>query len=90
MRNRYMQRGVVLLLAGIVVNVIGLFIKTEEWEIAGYKIKYGWLLILGVLLFGAGFLYVLYSLIRKVERHAILEERAIEKENGASSPGNQK
>jgi len=41
---------------------------------------YKWAMSLGTLLFGLGFLFILYSLIRKVERHSILVERAEEHE----------
>lgn len=76
MLNKYAKRGLILLVAGVVLNMIGLFVKTDEVEVGGYQLKYGWMMILGVLLFGAGFLYILYSFIRKVEHKSILEERA--------------
>ena len=41
---------------------------------------YGWAMIAGVVIFGVGFLTVLYSLIRKVEAQSILEDRAAEQE----------
>lgn len=73
-----------LLLIGIGLNVLGWYIMDNEPEVNGYKIKYGWVMILGVVFFGAGFLYILYSLIRKVERHSLLEERAVEQEKNAA------
>ncbi|MXV17829.1 signal peptidase [Hufsiella ginkgonis] len=75
-RNKYMRWGIVLLLAGIAFNIVGWFIMDREPEFHHHKVKYGWAMIIGVLLFGAGFLYILYSLIRKVERNALIEERA--------------
>ncbi len=74
--NKYMRRGLWLLLAGVLFNLVGWFIMDEELEINGWRVKYGWAMIIGVLLFGAGFLYVFYSLIRKVERNSIIEERS--------------
>lgn len=73
-----MKRGVWLLIVGVAFVLFGYFIMEKQWEISGWKVKYGWAMIIGTVLFGAGFLNVLYSLIRKVERHAILEERAEE------------
>lgn len=75
MLNKYAKRGLLLLLLGVILNLIGWFVKTDEVEVAGYKLKYGWMMVLGVLFFGAGFLYILYSFIRKVEHSSILEER---------------
>jgi hypothetical protein len=63
---------------------------TDEVEIAGYKLKYGWMMILGVLFFGTGFLYILYSLIRKVEHSSILEERASKRKKFWSKIGPKK
>jgi hypothetical protein len=70
MRNKYMRRGFVLLLAGIGLNVLGLYFQQQDLDV------YKWAMGIGTLLFGAGFLFILYSLIRKVDRAAILEERA--------------
>ncbi len=42
--------------------------------------KYGWAMVSGTLAFGFGFLSVIYSLIRKMDRKAILKERAEEAE----------
>ena len=80
-KNKYMRRGFWLLLAGIILNVIGLQIMNSDTAFKGAKMLYGWSMIIGVILFGAGFLYILYSLIRKVERKAIIEERAGTGEN---------
>jgi len=38
---------------------------------AGYK----WPLVVGVVVFGFGFLTIVYSLIRKIERRSLLNER---------------
>jgi hypothetical protein len=71
-----MKRGLLLLLAGTALNLLGMSLMKIDDHFTGQKMLYGWSMIAGVILFGAGFLYILYSLIRKVERHAILEERA--------------
>lgn len=41
-----------------------------------YKIP----LVVGVVSFGYGFIMIIYSLMRKIERNSILEERAEEEE----------
>jgi hypothetical protein len=74
MRNKYMLRGLLLLAAGVALNVLGWFTEQKELEV------YKWAMGIGTVLFGFGFLTVLYSLIRKVERQSILEERAMEQE----------
>ena len=67
-----MTRGLVLLILGVLFNVLGYFIRDHSLG------HYGWAMILGTALFGIGFLSIFYSLVRKVERQAILEERASE------------
>jgi hypothetical protein len=75
MMNKYMKRGLALLAAGIALIFLGYYLKDTE------LMKYGWAMIIGYLFFGIGVLYVLYSLIRKIDRNAILEERAEKDEN---------
>jgi hypothetical protein len=70
MINKYMRRGVLLLLAGVGLNLAGWYLQLEELDV------YKWAMGLGTVLFGIGFLLILYGLIRKVERAALLEERA--------------
>jgi hypothetical protein len=74
MKNKYMRRGVWLFTAGILLILVGYYIKDTE------IMKYGWAMIIGYIIFGIGFLFILYSLIRKIERNSILEERAAEAE----------
>lgn len=73
--NKYMKRGLVLLVAGILLNLAGVSIMNQE-HFDSQKLVYGSLMTVGVVCFGAGFLLILYSLMRKVERHSILEDRA--------------
>lgn len=78
MINKYMKRGLWLFLAGIGLIVLGYYLKDTE------LMKYGWAMIIGYLAFGAGFMYIIYSMIRKIERRSILKERAeenLEEEN---------
>lgn len=74
MRNKFMNRGALLLLLGVVLNLLGWFIKDNDLGL------YGWAMIIGTVLFGIGFLLVFYSLMRKVEYHGIVEDRAAEAE----------
>ncbi len=68
--NKYLKRGIIFFIAGIGLILLGYYLKDTE------LMKYGWAMIIGYLAFGAGVLYILYSLIRKIERRSILEERA--------------
>ena len=72
--NKFMRRGLLLFVAGVALILFGYYLKDTE------LMKYGWAMIIGYLAFGAGVLYIIYSLIRKIDRSAILEERAEEAE----------
>ncbi|WP_411273090.1 signal peptidase [Daejeonella sp.] len=74
MLNKYMRRGIVLIIIGVAFVLLGYYLMEEE------LFKYGWSMIIGTVAFGAGFLYILYSLIRKMDRKAILDNRAAEPE----------
>ena len=74
MRNKYMKRGLLFFIAGIALIILGYYLKESE------LMKYGWAMIIGYVAFGAGVLYIIYSLIRKIERRSILQERAEEAE----------
>ena len=81
MINKYLKRGLLLSIAGIALILFGYYLKDTE------MMKYGWAMIIGYIAFGLGFLYIVYSLIRKIDRRAILEERSDEAdrlENGDS------
>lgn len=74
MLNKYMRRGIFLILIGVAFVLLGYYLMEED------IFKYGWSMIIGTIAFGAGFLYILYSLIRKMDRNAIMEERAADDE----------
>jgi hypothetical protein len=74
MKNRFVRRGLILLIAGIVCTAAGYLMKQNNTE------YYGWLMVAGVIMFGIGFISIFYSFIRKVEAQGIIEERAEEKE----------
>ena len=77
MRNKYVRRGVLLLLLGIGLNLLGYYLMNEEIS------KYGWAMIIGTLLFGAGFLLVIYGLMRRIDRASIMQERQADAEKAA-------
>jgi len=67
--NKYLSRGLVLTILGILVGIFGSFLQAQEYGI------YKWVLIVAVIIFGIGFLTIVYSLIRKIERKSLLRER---------------
>lgn len=73
-----MSRGFMMILFGIGLGALGYFLKNDT------DYMYGWAMIAGVIIFGIGFLTVIYSLIRKVEAQSLLEERAAEHEKMAA------
>ncbi len=79
MMNKYMRRGIWLILLGVAFIILGYYLMEED------IFKYGWAMIIGTIAFGVGFLYFLYSLIRKMDRRAILEDRATEPDSEVES-----
>jgi hypothetical protein len=69
MKNRFVRKGVISFIAGILLNIAGYIMKDNGMD------HYGWPMILGTILFGIGFLLIFYSLVRKVEYQGIKEER---------------
>lgn len=67
-----MKRGLALFAAGVALILLGYYLKDTE------LMKYGWAMIIGYLAFGAGVLYIVYSLMRKIERRSLLNDRAEE------------
>lgn len=68
--NKFLSRGLITTALGILIGILGSFLQREEYGI------YKWVLTLSVVVFGIGFLTIIYSLIRKIERKSILEERS--------------
>lgn len=68
--NRYLKRGLIFVIIGIVLCYYGLYSKDPV--AAFYKLP----LLAGVMAFGYGFVMVIYSLMRKIERRSIEEERS--------------
>lgn len=73
--NKYFKRGLIFLILGILLCYYGVYSKDPLASF--YKVP----LVVGVISFGYGFIMIVYSLMRKIERKSILEERA-EHENG--------
>jgi len=73
--NKYLKRGIIFTVLGIALGALGVYLKNIENNF------YGIVLTLSVIVFGIGFLTVIYSLIRKIERESILETRAKEAEH---------
>jgi len=70
MGNKYMRRGLWLILIGIAFNFLGYYLMEAE------EFKYGWAMVIGTVAFGLGFLLVIYSLMRKLDRKALLKGRS--------------
>lgn len=68
--NKFLSKGLIITALGILIGILGTFLQREEYVI------YKWVLIISVVVFGIGFLTIVYSLIRKIERKSILEERS--------------
>ncbi|TJY67756.1 signal peptidase [Sphingobacterium alkalisoli] len=67
--NKYLFRGILLLLTGIAAVYGGNILM--ESENSTYKIS----MVIGVILFGMGFLLIIYSFFRKIDRKTILDRR---------------
>jgi len=72
--NKYLLRGIVYTIIGLVSCRWGYMLMAAEHAL------YRWVMIAGVFIFGLGFLNVIYSFIRKIERQSILEERKEQQE----------
>jgi formate/nitrite transporter FocA (FNT family) len=70
MVGKYMYRGIWLLLLGVSLNLLGYYLME------GDEFKYGWAMIMGTIAFGVGFIMIVYGLIRRIDRKAILEDRS--------------
>lgn len=67
--NKYLLRGIIGTALGLALCMFGLYLMDADFP--GYK----WILVIGVVAFGFGFLTIIYSLIRKIERRSLLDER---------------
>ncbi|MGV3760905.1 signal peptidase [Parapedobacter sp.] len=67
--NKYLLRGIIGTASGLALGMLGLYLMRGGF--LGYK----WILVFGVIVFGVGFLTIVYSLIRKIERKSLLDGR---------------
>lgn len=67
--NKYLLRGIIGTGSGLALVMLGLYLMGDDSS------SYKWILVSGVVVFGFGFLTIVYSLIRKIERHSLLDER---------------
>ncbi|MFC3197231.1 signal peptidase [Parapedobacter deserti] len=67
--NKYLRRGLIFTTCGAACCILGYYLMDKEIDL------YKWVMAIGVVIFGIGFLTVFYSFIRKIERQSILEER---------------
>lgn len=65
-----MRRGLWLILIGVAFNFLGYYLMEGE------EFKYGWAMVIGTVAFGIGFLLVIYSLMRKLDRSALMKGRS--------------
>lgn len=72
--NKHLLRGIIYTAVGLACCVWSYRLMTDEDAL------YRWIMIAGVIIFGIGFLTIIYSFIRKIERHSILEERREQQE----------
>ncbi|WP_188507704.1 signal peptidase [Parapedobacter pyrenivorans] len=73
--NKYLLRGLIGIIVGLACCIIGLFLMGQDRPL------YKWAMVVGVIVFGMGFLTTLYSLIRKIERRSLLDERKEQQKN---------
>ncbi len=62
--NKYLRNGLIYLAVGVALCALGYYLM--EREIALYK----GVMSVGFIVFGVGFLTIMYSLIRKIERQS--------------------
>ena len=67
--NKYLSRGLWCAICGLALCALGYYLMDRQLD--WYKPA----MIIGVIVFGIGFLTILYSFIRKIERNSIILER---------------
>lgn len=67
--NKYLKNGLFYCAIGVLLCVLGYYFMEQDNDI------YKWFMMIGVIVFGFGFLTIVYSLIRKIERRSIQEYR---------------
>lgn len=67
--NKYLLRGLLMVAVGVGATYYSYGLMVSENDL------YKWLMSLGVILFGVGFMTVMYSLFRKIDRRTIQKQR---------------
>lgn len=67
--NKYLRKGLREIVIGVLLVILGYYLMEQRsnW----YKLA----MLAGVITFGIGFLTLIYRMIRKVDRNAIIEMR---------------
>ena len=67
--NKYLRKGLREIIIGVLLVILGYYLMEQRsnW----YKLA----MLIGVVAFSIGFLTLVYRMIRKVDRHAIIEMR---------------
>jgi len=67
--NKYLRKGLREIIIGVLLVILGYYLMEQRsnW----YKLA----MLAGVILFSIGFLTLIYRMIRKVDRNAIIEMR---------------
>ena len=67
--NKYLRKGLREIIIGVLLVILGYYLMEQRsnW----YKLA----MLIGVITFSIGFLTLIYRMIRKVERNAIIEMR---------------
>ena len=67
--NKYLRKGLREIIIGVLLVVLGYYLMEQRsnW----YKLA----MLVGVIVFSIGFLTLIYRLIRKVDREAVIEMR---------------
>jgi len=63
--NKYLRNGLIFLAFGIALCALGYYLMDREIEL------YKGVMSVGFIVFGVGFLTIMYSLIRKIERQSL-------------------
>ncbi|KKX49729.1 hypothetical protein [Sphingobacterium kitahiroshimense] len=72
--NKYLRRGLLEIILAIILILVSYYLM---------KLQNNWykpIMILGVISFGVGFLRIIYRLIRKIDRNALIEMRKEKKD----------
>lgn len=67
--NKYLRKGIREIIIGVILVILGYYLMEQRsnW----YKLA----MLIGVIVFSIGFLTLIYRMIRKVDRNAIIEMR---------------